>query len=227
MNNFLENIHSKRKYGNNLLNKVSKEFNDLKNIFSISILSSVFVEGGFFAFEGLAGLSLGAAMVITIPLFIVLFPNETNELWKDFMYLLNPNYKEYLDITIPENTYNVQYSVSTTNVLLNTNSDLNTLLKSPDFDKKLKKNQIELIALEKHGHDAIAGAPSPIEGRGEKLRIAYEHAKLCWKAGNYVEFLKNWLIMDFILASSFAEIIDAWGEEIIDLLTGLENTSKG
>ena len=33
--------------------------------------------------------------------------------------------------------------------------------------------------------------------------------------------------MDFILASSFATIIDAWGEEIIDLLTGLENTSKG
>ena len=215
------------KYGNNLLDKVSKEFGDLKNIFSISMLSSVFVEGGVFAFEGLAGLSLGATAVIMIPLFIVLFPDQANELWKDFMHLLNPNYKDYPDITIPENTYQVQYSVSTTNVLLNTNSDLNTLLKSPDFDKKLKKNQIELIVLEKHGHDAIAGAPSPIEGQGEKLRIAYEHAKLCWKAGNYVEFLKNWLIMDFILASSFATIIDAWGEEIIDLLTGLENTSKG
>ena len=95
MNNFLENIHSKRKYGNNLLNKVSKEFNDLKNIFSSSILSSVFVEGEFFAFEGLVGLSLGAAMVITIPLFIVLFLNEANELWKDFMYLLNPNIKNF------------------------------------------------------------------------------------------------------------------------------------
>ena len=120
------------------------------------------------------------------------------------------------------------------NMIINHNSDLYKLLnltiillKSPDFDKKLKKNQIELIALEKHGHDAIAGSPSPIEGQGEKLRIAYEHAKLCWNAGNYVEFLKNWLIMDFIIATSFAEIIDAWGEEIIDSLTGLENTSKG
>ena len=33
--------------------------------------------------------------------------------------------------------------------------------------------------------------------------------------------------MDFIISITFAEIIDAWGEEIIDLLTGLENTSKG
>ncbi len=33
--------------------------------------------------------------------------------------------------------------------------------------------------------------------------------------------------MDIIIATSFAVIIDAWGEEIIDLLTGLENTSKG
>jgi hypothetical protein len=30
-----------------------------------------------------------------------------------------------------------------------------------------------------------------------------------------------------IIATSFAEIIDAWSEEIIDLLNGLENTSKG
>ena len=38
-------------YGNNLLDKVSKEFSDLKVIFGISMLSSVFVEGGVFAFE--------------------------------------------------------------------------------------------------------------------------------------------------------------------------------
>ena len=33
--------------------------------------------------------------------------------------------------------------------------------------------------------------------------------------------------MDIIIATSFAVIIDAWGEGIIDLLTGFENTSKG
>ena len=49
--------------------------------------------------EVLAGISLGTAVVITIPLFIVLFPDYANALWKDFMYLLNPNYEEFPDIT--------------------------------------------------------------------------------------------------------------------------------
>ena len=119
------------------------------------------------------------------------------------------------------------------NMVINHNSDLYKLLnltiilfKSPDL-KDYKNNIRQLKIISSNGYDGIPGAPSPIERNGEKLRIAYEHAKLCWKAGNYVEFLKNWLIMDFILASSFAVIIDAWGEGIIDLLTGFENTSKG
>jgi len=33
--------------------------------------------------------------------------------------------------------------------------------------------------------------------------------------------------MDFVIFTLSAEIIDAWGEEIIDILTGLYNTSKG
>ena len=119
------------------------------------------------------------------------------------------------------------------NMIINHNSDLYKLLnltmillKSPDL-KDYKNNIKQLKIISSNGYEGISGAPSPIEGQGEKLRIAYEHAKLCWNAGNYVEFLKNWLIMDFIIATSFAEIIDAWGEEIIDSLTGLENTSKG
>ena len=120
------------------------------------------------------------------------------------------------------------------NMIINPNSDLYKLLnltifllKSPDFDKQKEIIDNELKIIGNHGYDGIPSSPSPIERHGEKLRIAYEHAKLCWKAGNYVEFLKNWLIMDFIISITFAEIIDAWGEEIIDLLTGLENTSKG
>ena len=81
--------------------------------------------------------------------------------------------------------------------------------------------------IEKNGYDAFNGMSLPSEEQGEKLRIAYEHAKLCWNAGNYVEFLKNWLIMDFVIFTLSAEIIDARGEEIIDILTGLYNTSKG
>jgi len=120
------------------------------------------------------------------------------------------------------------------NMIINPNSDLYKLLnltifllKSPDFDKQKEIIDNEIKIIGNHGYDGIPSSASPIERHGEKLRIAYEHAKLCWKAGNYVEFLKNWLIMDFIISITFAEIIDAWGEEIIDLLTGLENTSKG
>jgi hypothetical protein len=131
-------------YGNNLLDKVSKEFSDLKNIFSISMLSSVFVEGGVFAFEGLAGLSLGATAVIMNPLFIVLFPDQANELWKEFIYLLNPNYKEYPNITIPENTYQNQYLFTTTNdvVYLNQNSlHDNAIITLIDFRNHPKDKQ--------------------------------------------------------------------------------------
>ena len=50
---------------------------------------------------------------------------------------------------------------------------------------------------------------------------------LCWKAGNYIEFLRNWLIIDFIISTSTATIIDAWGKEVIDALLGLNNTNHG
>ena len=133
-------------YGNNLLDKVSKEFSDLKNIFSISILSSVFVEGGVFAFEGLTGLSLGATAVIMIPLFIVLFLDQANELWKEFMYLLNPNYKEYPNILII-NDYQSQLDILNINVLyLNQYTPIDHTIiildnfKNPNYDKKTYKN---------------------------------------------------------------------------------------
>lgn len=58
-------------YGENILDKLSEEYKDLKNIFSISILSSVFIEGGGIALEGITGLSLGATALIAIPLFII------------------------------------------------------------------------------------------------------------------------------------------------------------
>ena len=96
------------RYGDSILDKLSDEYKDLKNIFSISILSSVFVEGGGLALEGIGSLSLGATAVIAIPLFIILFPDLANELWKEFMYLLNPNYKDYPNITIYEGVSNTQ-----------------------------------------------------------------------------------------------------------------------
>ncbi len=96
-------------YGDSILDKLSEEYKDLKNIFSISILSSVFVEGGAVVLEGVTGLSLGAAALIAIPLFIILCPDEANELWKELCYLVNPNYKDYPNITIYEGIdYNTQ-----------------------------------------------------------------------------------------------------------------------
>ena len=69
----------------------------------------MFVDGGAVVLEGVTGLSLGAAALIAIPLFIILCPDEANELWKELCYLVNPNYKDYPNITIYEGIdYNTQ-----------------------------------------------------------------------------------------------------------------------
>lgn len=112
------------KYGNNLLNHSSNAYSGLKNIFSVSIFSSVFVECGSLILEGFSGISLGAAAVIAIPLFITLFPDHANELWKKFAYLLNPNYKEYPNIPIIENN-DPQYIINTNVLYLNQQKPIN------------------------------------------------------------------------------------------------------
>ncbi|SDA67899.1 hypothetical protein, partial [Methanobrevibacter millerae] len=119
----------------------------------------------------------------------------------------------------------------TSHLIINPNSDLyeslNLILKSPDLDKGLREIQIESKRIKQNGYESLTGSPSPIENHGKLLRDAYEHAKMCWEAGNYVEFLKNWLIMDFIIFSLSGIIIDALGEEIVDALLNLNNTNKG
>ena len=84
-------------YGKNLLDGSSEEYKDLKNVFGIGIFSSTVMEGVGFVLE-LGGVSLGLISVVTIPLAIIFFPEQSNEIWKGLMYMLNPNYKDYPDI---------------------------------------------------------------------------------------------------------------------------------
>ena len=46
-------------------------------------------------------------------------------------------------------------------------------------DKQKKEIDNELKLIEKNGYDAFNGMSLPPEEQGEKLRIAYEHAKFC------------------------------------------------
>ena len=243
MNNFLENIHSKRKHGNNLLDKVSKEFGDLKIIFSGSMAVTDLVGNGLFGiladisfgtiFEGLgsilagttevlAGISLGTAVVITIPLFIVLFPDYANALWKDFMYLLNPNYEEFPDITIPENTFNVQYSVSTTNnvVYLNQNSlhdyAIITLIdfRNHPYDKPTQRTMRLASKQQMKIDQPVLNGPSGdtpngtggMRDVGKYIKEVYDEYKTLNSTSKKISFLKNEILNMFTVGLVFESI---------------------
>ena len=162
------------KYGNNLLDKVSKEFSDLKIIFGISMAVTDLVGNGLL-FEGLgsilagttevlAGISLGTAVVITIPLFIVLFPDYANALWKDFMYLLNPNYKEYPNIPIYENNnyYNNQILVLNIQLLDDyTKSQFIRAYSDENFDWK-NVDYYHCVNILNYNYKFAPGGPKPI-----------------------------------------------------------------
>ncbi|OEC94292.1 MULTISPECIES: nitrous oxide reductase family maturation protein NosD [Methanobrevibacter] len=110
------------KYGNNLLNNMGREFNDLKNIFGIGVISATLI--GEVEFIGLEMSGIGSAliegseigllfgeisiapiMLISLPIIMFLFPEQVNEVWMNFASLFNPYYKDYPDIPIYENTY--------------------------------------------------------------------------------------------------------------------------
>lgn len=215
-------------YGNNLLDKVSKEFSDLKNIFTISILSSVFVEGGVFAFEGLAGLSLGATAVIMIPLFIVLFLDQANELWKEFMYLLNPNYKEYPNILII-NDYQSQLDILNINVLyLNQYTPIDHTIiildnfKNPNYDKKTYKNfqnmLIDSKKSQKLNFGPSGGSPNSTGGTvgdvGKYIKELHEEYKSLETTSEKIIFIKNHILNIFTIGLKI---------ETIDLIYDLIN----
>ena len=216
------------KYGNNLLDKVSKEFSDLKNIFTISILSSVFVEGGVFAFEGLAGLSLGATAVIMIPLFIVLFPDHANELWKEFMHLLNPNYKDYPNIHIT-NDYQTQLDIlNITNVLyLNQYTLIDTIIildnfKKHPYDKPTLENYRKMLIdsrkSQKLNFGPSGGSPNSTGGTvgdvGKYIKELHEEYKSLETTSEKIIFIKNHILNIFTIGLKI---------ETIDLIYDLIN----
>ncbi|WP_458455812.1 hypothetical protein [Methanobrevibacter sp.] len=93
-------------YGNNIYNDSSKEFFDMKTIFSSCIMSSVMMEGlSTFVLDAspvLSGISLGVGFLLFIPMVMFFFPDEVNELWLEFAYLINPEARDYPNITIYE-----------------------------------------------------------------------------------------------------------------------------
>ncbi|KZX10706.1 hypothetical protein MBORA_17860 [Methanobrevibacter oralis] len=105
-------------HGNNSLNRHTMEFKNLKVIFSTCVMFS-------FIFEGLSSLvlemvgieSVIGGGVIIIPILIILFPDECNKIWENFVYLINPCYKDYPNITIYEGgDYTIQHDVSILNL---------------------------------------------------------------------------------------------------------------
>lgn len=103
---------------------MSREFNDLKHIFGIGVISATLIgEVEFIGLE-MSGISIGSAliegseigllfgeisiapiMLISLPIIMFLFPEQVNEVWMNFASLFNPYYKDYPDIPIYENTY--------------------------------------------------------------------------------------------------------------------------
>lgn len=215
-------------YGNSILDKLSDEYKDLMNIFSISILSSVFVEGGTIVLEGITGFSLGAITIITLPIFVILFPDEVNELWKEFLYLLNPNYNDYPDITIYEGMdYNTQnlFSKNPTILVLNGQSLDEYIIShyksnpNPKKDKQTIKNYNSKLNHDKnmnlpHYFTAVGGDPDDSDSEnwtnvGRYVKDILNDFNSLETTSDKVTFLKSHLneLLTFTLALEASESI--------------------
>ena len=203
-------------YGNKLLNQSSYEFDCLRNIFSISVLSSVFVESGSLILEGLGGASLGSALVIFIPLFIVLFPDLSNELWIEFISLLNPSYKEYLNMSMMENMSQIDYCLFGTvnNILyLNHSSLLDyaiiTLLDFKGFhDKNSEKTYSDALKssikikqpyLSAPGGDIPNSTGGDWESIGKFVRELVDEFKSLDNTFEKIRFVKNNILKIYVV----------------------------
>lgn len=122
------------------------------------------------------------------------------------MYLLNPNYKDYLDIIMPENTYNVQYSVSTTNILLNTNSDLNgigiILTMTKKYDPNIIKFDIGEIKAVQSG-----GSSDPDDNIWEQVGEKYKEVKDVLKDAIDKKDVKRIAVDSFLLGAIIATVL--------------------
>ena len=176
----------------------------------------------------MAGLSLGATAVIMIPLFIVLFPDQANELWKEFIYILNPNYKEYPNIHIT-NDYQTQLDIlNITNILyLNQYTLIDTIIildnfKNPNYDKKTYKNfqnmLIDSKKSQKLNFGPSADTPNSTGGTvgdvGKYIKELYEEYKSLETTSEKIIFIKNHILNIFTIGLKI---------ETIDLIYDLIN----
>ena len=226
-------------YGNNLQNESSKEYQDLKVIFSSCFMSSFFVGDvsslGLGLFGGLSTGSLIASSLIVLPLIIILFPNECNWLWENFIYLLNPNYKSYPNITIYEGfDYNNQnlFNDKFTALELNDKS-LDDYIKfkfNDIFYKNPRKNYDNYVYKNINNNNNLkqfkiknsgGGGPDSNDTDtdwirvGKHIRELYDEYKLAKAEGETLKFVKSHFLELFTLYLKFQTI------DMVDFLVNL------
>ncbi|WP_296866036.1 hypothetical protein [uncultured Methanobrevibacter sp.] len=142
-----------------------------------------------------------------------------------FHVFVKSKYKEFPDITIPENTYNVQYSVSTTNILLNTNSDLNGIGIILTMTKKYDPNIIKLDIGEIKAVQS-GGSSDPDDNTWEQVGEKYKEVKDDLKDAidkDVKRISVDTFLLGAIIATVLAYIMDVNIDEVFNSLIRLSN----
>ena len=194
----------------------------------ISRIGRPHVEGGAVVLEGVSGLSLGAAALIAIPLFIILFPDEANELWKELCYLVNPNYNDYPNITIYEGIdYNTQKLFDKSQVILVLNGQsldeyikftLNDYLKNPDImsDKTRRRVEYNRIKIKQPNLSGPGSGPdsngteNKWEDIGKYLKDLHEEYEIAKNNKMTLQFIKShfWELLTLSLTFETINVVD-------------------
>ena len=173
--------------------------------------------------------------MIVLPLIIILFPNECNWLWENFIYLLNPNYKSYPNITIYEGfDYNNQnlFNDKFTALELNDKS-LDDYIKfkfNDIFYKNPRKNYDNYVYKNINNNNNLkqfkiknsgGGGPDSNDTDtdwirvGKHIRELYDEYKLAKAEGETLKFVKSHFLELFTLYLKFQTI------DMVDFLVNL------
>ena len=210
-------------YGNNLLNNLSDEFISLKNIFSISILTAPMVEETILVSE-ICGLSLGAATLIMIPIICFFCPDKVNSAWEGLVYMLNPNYKDFPNITIYEGVdFNIQnlFKKNQSFLILDEKSldeyliyVMKDTFKNPDIlsDKTRRKVESNRIKIKQPnvnspgGGSDSNGTNNTWENLGKYLKDLYDDYKIAKKNNQTLQFVKSHFLELLAISLTFETI---------------------
>jgi hypothetical protein len=179
--------------------------------------------------EALGGLNV-PALIFLLATYMVFYPDEANEAWKDFMYLLNPNYKEYPNIPITENEYRSQYVGKTNNEILNLNPyslldytiiTLDNFKRHP-YDKQTnycyKNMLLDSRKPQKLNFGPTGGTPNStggtVEDVGKYIKELHDEYKSLKTTSEKIKFIKNHILNIFTIGLKI---------ETIDLIYDLIN----